>query len=246
LIGNAIKFTEKDTIAFGYTQPDPTQLQFYVKDSGIGVPNDKLELIFDRFRQVEDSNTRKYGGTGLGLTISRNLVKLLGGEIWVESVLDKGSTFYFTLPFKPIVASTPIQTPINTEHLHFDWNDKTILVAEDLDINYLFIEKALQKTNVNLVRAVNGEEAISKCKEDNNIDLVLMDIRMPVMNGYEATKEIKKFRKELPIIAQTAHALSEEKGKSLEAGCNDYIAKPIKLNILLPLLNQYLTKTNHK
>ncbi len=242
LLGNAVKFTDKGFIEYGYEiEDDKNLIQFYVKDTGIGIPEEKAALVFDRFRQLEDSNTRKYGGTGLGLTISKNLVHLLGGKIWVDSKPGPGSTFYFTLPFKPGDGTEVENAGSLVEKDRYDWSDKTILVAEDIDINYLFIEKALQETNVNLLWAHNGIEAIEMSSK-YKLDLVLMDIRMPEMDGYEATRAIKSIREDLPIIAQTAHALSEEKVKSLQAGCDDYIAKPIKLKSLYSIINKHLQK----
>ncbi|MFC1733899.1 ATP-binding protein, partial [candidate division KSB1 bacterium] len=244
LIGNAIKFTDKGYIELGYEINEEKKfISFYVKDTGIGISADKLELVFDRFRQIEDSNTRKYGGTGLGLTISKNLVKLLGGDMWAESELGKGTVFKFTLPFKPVEGALIEDLDSINEREEYDWTGKVILVAEDIDINYLFIEKALQKTNVSMMWAQDGQQAVDICSK-NKIDLVLMDIRMPLMDGYEATRQIKKIRNDLPVIAQTAHALSEEKVRSLQAGCDDYIAKPIKLKSLYTIISKYLSNNS--
>ncbi len=226
LVGNAVKFTEKGKVEFGYKIKKDI-IEFFIKDTGIGLLPDKINFIFERFRQGEESSTREYGGTGLGLTISRRLVELLGGTIWVESVLQKGSTFYFKLPLiiekghakmKPLAPSTTI----------YDWTDKVILVAEDENSNFELVKAILSKTNALVVRAKNGKEAVNICFENRQIDIVLMDIRMPEMDGYEATKKIKSVKKELPIISLTAYAMADDREKSLNAGCDDYLAKPIK------------------
>ncbi len=239
LIGNAIKFTEKGTIEFGYDFVENNTIQFYIKDTGIGLPPDKLNVIFERFRQAQESTTKEYGGTGLGLTISRRLVELLGGKIWVESFINEGSTFYFTLPLEQLKGKHAIR---QTEDISddFDWSDKKILVAEDEASNYELVKATLLKTNVKLLRAYNGLEAVDISKKDDNIDLILMDIRMPGMNGYEATKLIKSFNSNIPVLSLTAYAMAEDKEKSMAAGCDDYISKPIKPNELIKTIGKYI------
>ncbi len=240
LLDNAVKFTEKGFIEFGYSINNQSYLQFYVKDTGIGIPNDKMNIIFDRFRQVDGSNTRKYGGTGLGLAISKNLVELLGGKMWLESQIDKGTTFYFTLPYNPAEKAVE-KTQIITKHKKkYIWNNKIILIAEDTVSNYQFLEAALRKTKANLLWAQDGKEAVDMCKANDKINLILMDIQMPVLNGYKAARQIRQFRKDLPIIAETAFAMSGDREKSLEAGCDDYIAKPIKIAELLEKIDKWL------
>jgi CheY-like chemotaxis protein len=239
LLENAFKFTEKGSVLFGYGLTE-NFVEFYVNDSGIGINPDFHQLIFERFRQVELSTVRKYGGTGLGLSISKAYIEKLGGGIWVESELGKGSTFYFNLP---------LQTATNTELAQkndsilintYNWSSKTILIAEDESLNYHFFEEILEDSLVNLIWAKNGKEAVEKCFENNQINMVLMDIKMPIMNGYEATREIKKHKPDLPVIAQTAYALIGDENKAKEAGCNEYIQKPININELMKLLSKYL------
>jgi len=239
LIGNAIKFTEKGFIEFGYNLKDENTIQFYIKDTGIGLPLDKLNVIFERFRQAEESTTKEYGGTGLGLTISRRLIELLGGTIWVESVLHQGSTFYFTLPLKIANGSVKMK-PFSSITEKHDWKDKSILVAEDEISNYELVKATLLKTNAKLLWAKNGKETVEICKNNDTIDLILMDIRMPEMNGYEATKIIKEMRHDLPVISLTAYAMADDMEKSLEAGCDDYIAKPIKPQDLIDKISLYI------
>ncbi|MBL7104234.1 MAG: response regulator [Bacteroidales bacterium] len=240
LVGNAIKFTDKGYIEFGYKIIDDNIIQFYIKDTGIGLPLDKINLIFERFRQAEESSTKEYGGTGLGLTISKRLAEMLGGTIWVESVLHEGSTFFFNLPLKLIKSGIEMK-PFDKLIDKHEWSDKIILVAEDEISNFELVKAALQKTNVQILRAKNGIEAVSICKENNDINLVLMDIRMPEMSGYEATRKIKAFRSNLPIISLTAYAMADDKDKSLQAGCNDYISKPIKPQEFIKKISRYLS-----
>ncbi|MBN2175368.1 MAG: PAS domain S-box protein [Bacteroidales bacterium] len=240
LIGNAIKFTDRGSIEIGYKVLDKDKMiQFYVKDTGIGLRADKMELIFERFRQAEESSTKEYGGTGLGLTISRKLVELLGGEIWVVSELHKGSTFYFSLPYNPVNGTKKMkQAKVLSEKP--DWSNKVILVAEDEDSNFELVKAILQQTQAKIVRAFNGKEAVEICKEKNDINLVLMDIRMPVLNGYEATRYIKKLKSNLPVVSLTAYAMSDDRVKSLNAGCDDYISKPIKPKELINKISKVM------
>ncbi len=241
LIGNAVKYTEKGSIECGYevkTKSAGSYLEFYVKDSGIGIPKDKHEHIFERFSKIEDNKTKLYRGTGLGLTITKNLVNLLGGKIWLESTENIGSTFYFTLPVEEFKGHPTHESEFD-ESIK-DWKKNTILIAEDEDSNYRVLQMALKRTNINILRAENGKQAIEICKANKKINLVLMDLKMPVLNGIDATKEIKKIRPELPIIAQTAYAMAEDKKATLEVGCVDYLSKPIKRNILISTLNKYL------
>ncbi|MFZ4547219.1 MAG: ATP-binding protein, partial [Bacteroidales bacterium] len=237
LLGNALKFTEFGSIEFGYTvQQD--WLSFYVNDTGIGILPGKQKLLFQRFSQVDPSTTRKYGGTGLGLAISKNLTELLGGSIGMDSNPGKGSNFYFTLPFKPVikVAGKIANVDLNTA----DWKGKTILVAEDIIQNYQLMEALLKRTGVRLLHAPNGQIAIDMVKSEPAIDLVLMDIQLPIKTGYEALREICVFKSDLPVISYTAFALPHERDKSLKAGFADFITKPIKTETLIPMLDKYL------
>ena len=240
LVGNAVKFTERGFVEFGYTQENDQFLQFYVKDTGIGLPKDKEKEIFERFSKFNSDKDRLYGGTGIGLSIAKHLVDLMGGEIWVESEPLVGTTFYFTIPYHRL--SIPInaieETPEPTKV--FNWEGKTFLVAEDEEDNFRYIEVALALSNASLIWARDGQEAVDVFKRVNDIDLVLMDIKMPQMDGYTATREIKNISSKVPVIAQTAYAMSEEKEKSREAGCDDYIAKPIGYDDLLATINRFV------
>ncbi len=238
LIGNAFKFTEEGIIEFGYEILEEKIIQFYIKDTGIGLPADKLTVIFERFRQAEESTTKEYGGTGLGLTISRKLIELMGGTIWVESVLHVGSTFYFTLPFKEVKENEKLKPFRELSDKH-DWSGKIILVAEDENSNFEFLKATLSRTKAMVLRAKNGKEAVEMCFK-NSIDLVLMDIRMPEMNGYEATRAIRSRLPDLPIVSLTAYAMAEDRERSLAEGCNDHLSKPIKPIELIYRISRFL------
>ncbi len=243
LIGNALKFTLEGHIEFGYTLIEDDNLQFYVKDSGIGIPKDKQSLIFERFGQVLDSNFYiNQKGTGLGLAISSNLVKMLGGRMWVNSEMGKGSTFYFTLPYNHIEITNKQESQANSTKENFLYNGKTILIAEDEEINYLYFKQILKHTSANLIWVKTGLEAVDTARYNPDISLILMDCKMPVMDGYAATKEIKTFRPQLPIIAQTAFAMSDEQDISIQAGSDAYISKPIRIKELFTILDKFLNK----
>ncbi len=239
LISNAIKFTKKGSVEIGYREYDKKNILFYIKDSGIGLPPNKVEVIFERFRQAEESSTKEYGGTGLGLTISKKLVELLGGAIWVESVVNEGSVFYFTLPNIPVTRNIKVKTPKKKQEV-FDWSGKKILVVEDEYSNFELVEATLFQTKVEIIHATNGKEAVDICRQRDDIDVVLMDMRMPVMNGYEATEIIKAEKKDLPIISLTAYAMAEDRQKSMMAGCDDYISKPIIPMKFIEIINKFI------
>ena len=243
LLKNALKFTTAGFVEFGYrkiTNKDIPLIEFYVKDTGIGIKEESKELIFEIFRQGDDSHTRNFGGTGIGLSVAKKLTELLGGKISVESRVDVGSTFYFTIPYskpgdiQPMVEEkTIMQTP------HY-YPGKTILVAEDEDSNYEFLEVVIKLTSAEIIRAKNGLEALKIFNSGQKIDLLLLDLKMPVMTGYQVVSEIRKTDTKLPIIAQTAYAMPGDSKKALEAGCSDYIAKPIKKQALLQKIEKYL------
>ncbi|MBN1415078.1 MAG: PAS domain S-box protein [Bacteroidales bacterium] len=241
LIGNSIKFTQFGFIEFGYQLKKPNELLFYVKDTGIGIPKEKLNLIFERFMQADSSSTRKYGGSGLGLAISKGLVELLGGKMWAESTVNIGSTFYFAIPYTPAVKKEEDKEEKKKPKTNYSWEGRTFLIAEDDKFSYKFLEGFLKQTHANVIHAADGIEAVNLCRSNNKIDLVLMDIQMPEMNGFEATEEIKKFNKSIPVIAQTANAITEERQKCLNAGCDDFISKPININELYAKIDKWLS-----
>lgn len=250
LLGNAIKFTEKGYIKFGYkfiTKNKRKFLEFFVEDTGLGINKQKIQYVFDRFSKVPADKTKLYGGTGLGLSISKSLTELLGGEISVESVENKGTTFKFTIPQKEDIHfaedfATNNNQNKNITSKEYNWQNKTLLVAEDEEMNYLFLHEVLKNSQIKIIWSRNGKDAVAKIKESEDIDIVLMDVKMPYMDGYEATKEIKKIKPQIPIIIQTAYAMESERVKGLDAGCNEYIEKPVKQDELLTLINKYLSK----
>ena len=193
-----------------------------------------------KYLKIDSQESNKlYRGAGLGLAISQNLINELGGDIWIESETGIGSTFYFTLPFVKTDTKYKQELPLNTD---FNWENKTILIAEDEHSNIKMIKLVLQKTNVKIIHVQNGKDAINKCKENKEIDLVLLDIKMPKLNGLEATHEIRKFNIKIPIIAFSAYAMPADQQNAKKAGCTDFIAKPIKKDLLLNKLDQHLKK----
>lgn len=239
LIKNALKFTFEGYVEYGLSiEKIDNVIMFYVKDTGIGIRQEDSEIIFENFRQVDDSNTRIFGGTGLGLSVAKKYSEMIGGKIWVESKFGEGSTFYLTLPYIEHIAKT---AKIRVEQsMSPKFPGKTILIAEDEYSNYELLIVYLEDLEVKTLWARDGEEAVSICESNSNIDLVLMDIKMPKMNGLDATSKIRKSRPNLPIIAQTAFVLHGDDAKAFEAGCNDYIGKPIKRRDLYTLLSKYL------
>jgi len=237
LINNAVKFTKSGNIDYGFEIKDDF-IQLYVKDTGIGIPQELNDKIFDRFIQVEQSMTKNFEGAGLGLAISRGLVELLGGKIWVESEINKGSTFFFTLPYTQDVV--PSKADIKYTDIPVKYNHRKILIVEDDGFSFQYLNVILTKSGITVIHAENGEQAVELVRNTSDIDLILMDIRMPVMDGIEATKLIKQIRPELPIIAQTAYAFSEERNKILSIGCDEYLTKPLERVKLNQLVNMYL------
>ena len=251
LIGNAIKFTESGEVVVEVKEVQPevkeketVSLLFTVTDTGIGIPADKIDIIFDSFSQADSSVTREYGGTGLGLAISKKLVELMGGNIWVESAVGQGSTFSFTARFE--VQAEPGRAIEPPEGFLFEIENLRplhILLAEDSEDNQFLIQAYLKRTPYQLDVAENGAIALEKFKA-GSYDVVLMDVQMPVMDGYTATREIRKWEgekkiKETPIIAFTAHAMKKDMQKSREAGCNFHLTKPVKKGTLLKIIMDY-------
>jgi len=246
LVKNAIKYSFAGTIEFGYSPVvinNNMSLQFFVKDTGIGIPKERQEAIFERFIQADIGDKRAYQGAGLGLSIAKAYVEMLGGKIWVDSTEGHGSVFYFTIPYK-----VEPEEKIAAKNF-FIPDDKTskikpikILVVEDNDEASFLIKILINKFCKEVLCARDGFEAVEICHNNPDIDLVLMDIKMPVMNGYEATREIRKFNASLIIIAQTAFALPGDREKAIEAGCNDYVTKPIYKAQLLQLIENYFKK----
>lgn len=242
LIENAVKFTTKGFVEFGYSIiEEENKIQFYVIDSGIGISGEKFDMIYDLFRQADESFTREYGGTGIGLTIAKKIVDHLGGEIWVQSTPKQGTNIYFSLPLEKPESKFELSSVDDIQNT-FNWQNKVVLVADDIDINYKLIEEILMPTRAKIIWAKDGKEAVDFCLNNDDIDLVLMDIKMPVMNGFEATQKIKEHKKQVKIIGQTAYAHDNDRQKCLNAGFDNYIAKPIKIETLLSTINQVFSQ----
>lgn len=240
LIGNAFKFTSQGSIEVSYRIDSGQFITFYVSDTGIGIPPDKQQVIFDRFIQVEQGPNRLYGGTGLGLSIVKGLVELLHGSLWLNSEPGKGSTFYFTIPITGEELPETKQMEVEPIPTANDFRSKTILIVEDDEFNAEYINEILSDTGLNLMHAGYGEQAI-RLAMSHLPDLILMDVGLPDMPGYDAIREIKKRKPDMKIIAQTAYAADEDRVKAMDAGCIDYISKPLKHELLLAMIHRYLS-----
>ena len=254
LVKNAIKYTDKGSVEFGYVSTGSTtdslssvseraELQFYVKDTGIGIPKDRQEAIFERFIQADIADVQARQGAGLGLSIAKAFVEMLGGKIWVESEVGVGSTFYFTLPYN----IAPIEKTKSENGFQADKADSyaknlKILIVEDDEISELYLNEIVNIFGKEILTARTGIEAVEVCKNNPDIDLILMDIQLPELSGYKATEQIRQFNKDVIIIAQTAFGLSGDREKAINAGCNDYITKPINKEELLALIQKELKK----
>jgi len=241
LVKNAIKYSNKGKIEFGCINKGEF-IEFYVKDNGSGISPDRLEAIFERFIQADIYDKNAAQGAGLGLSIAKAYVKMLGGNIWVRSEEGKGSEFYFTLPNKAAKNEKLAQRKVESGHGNGVLNKKLkILIAEDDEASGVLIQIILRAYSSEILISKNGLEALEICKNNRDIDLIMMDVKMPVMDGFEATRHIRQFNKDVIIIAQTAYGLSGDKDKALLAGCSDYISKPIIKEELLGLINKYFT-----
>jgi len=237
LITNAIKFTKKGYIELGYEKREDF-VEFFVKDTGQGISKEEQDKLFNRFLQ---SKTNKGNlGHGLGLSISRELVSLMGGDMWMESKLEKGSTFYFTLPNNRRIGRKKNDMNDIFEN-NIDFGDKTIFIVEDIEFNIKLLKSYLEETNVKIIVAEDGNDALIKYNENkNNIDLILMDIQLPEMNGTEVTKIIRTIDTNTPIIAQTAYAMRDEVDDIMSFGFDDLIKKPIRKEELLKIISKYI------
>ncbi len=252
LLSNALKYTEKGEIRFGFEplfnseyDKEPSLLQFFVEDTGIGILEENASFIFESFNKIEEDNTKFYRGAGLGLFISKGMVELMGGKIWFNSKVNEGSTFYFTIPYMEIAEvaakrKRKEKLPQKESISEYDWRNKTILIAEDEQNNIIYLSEILRRTGATILEVKNGKKAVELVEKNMDISLILMDLMMPEMDGYEATQRIKTMRPKLPIIAQTAYAKAREKEKSLEVGCDGYISKPYNPPELLRLLQTFM------
>ncbi len=241
LLENALKFTNNGYIEFGYKlkqDHEPVEIEIYVKDTGIGINPDKQEIIFKRFSQEEKELSKSFGGLGLGLSIAKENAELLGGEINLKSTKGQGSSFYVTIPYKPVYFDNDKQSSKESE-------SGTILIVEDEEVNYLYLDTLIEDydPNLKILHAKNGDDAIEICRQNNKIDLVLMDLKMSGINGFEATKQIKKMNPQLTIIAQSAYTSKKDKEEAILSGCDDFISKPISEETLLEIVNKYIKTT---
>lgn len=247
LISNAVKFTEEGQVEIGLKLKGQRMLEFYIQDTGIGMSKEELTTIFDRFTRSKLSEEKKISGTGLGLAISKNLVEMLGGNMWVSSEMGVGTKFSFTLPYIRPVNNTVGFKKTTSPSQNYIWENTTILIAEDDDNAFTYLTHILEKTKAKLIRANNGIEAVEAVNfHKNNIDVVLMDLRMPELNGLEAARRIKKNFAGVSIIAQTAFAMEDDRSKCIEAGCDDYITKPINPENLLAKITQFISQKSEK
>lgn len=237
LIGNALKFTHEGVVEFGISTTNG-QSTIYVKDTGIGIPLEKQQIIFEPFRQGEDSISRTYGGTGLGLAIVESYAGLLDMQIYLESALGEGSTFFIKLPrdiYRNELSEQPVREDVSGKD--YNWTGRTILVVEDDRISFLFLNKLLSMTGASIIHAGDGGQAVKLCRENPEIDIVLMDVRLPDVSGWDATRQIKENKPALPVVIETAHALSGDKDEMLQSGCDGFLTKPIKKEELLTVIN---------
>lgn len=240
LLSNATKFTEKGHIKFG-CKKEMNTLLFFVEDTGIGIESEKQPYVFNRFMQVFEGKDKLYGGTGLGLSISQKIVEMLGGKIWLNSKMNKGTTFSFTIPYK---TNNEDNQTINKSNKIYskDFKGKEIMIVDDERSNSLYLKKIIELTNAHPVIANNGNECLNYLRNNNKVDLILLDIKMPKPNGYEVVELIKNNYPKIPVIAQTAYAMSEDKNKALNSGFDDYLSKPISEDELLNVISKHLLK----
>lgn len=248
-IKNAIKYTDNGEVRFGCSLKGD-YLELYVQDTGVGVPQDRMDAIFNRFEQADIADERAFEGSGLGLALTKSYVEMLGGKIGLDSVEGKGSTFYVTLPYQPAEkTSNPINYSKGTaladiyEAIKDFGRELKVLVAEDDQASFLVLNQLLKKINCEILHTLSGHETVEKCRKDPDIDIIMMDIKMPEMDGYEATRKIREFNSEVYIVAQTAYALKGDEDKSLEAGMNTHITKPVQEKALMEAVLQCLQNT---
>ena len=249
LIKNAIKYTETGSITFGYELKHLERkniFEFSIKDTGIGIPANRIDAIFNRFEQADIEDKRAFEGSGLGLAISKSYVEMLGGKIGVSSKEGSGSTFTFSIPYNRQSLKEAGSRQNKEETSSVSLNSLSVIIAEDDAVSRMYFEALLKNTFKKISFTTTGAETLDKFRENSETDLILMDIKMPDMTGYDATREIRRFNQDVIIIAQTAYGMSDDKERAIEAGCDDYISKPINKEILFEKIKNCLTKKRPK
>jgi signal transduction histidine kinase len=241
LLVNALKFTKQGHVCLGYELKGET-LEFFVEDTGVGIRKELQDDIFKRFRQADSTLSRQFGGSGLGLSICKAYIELLGGRIWVDSEVGVGSVFRFTIPYKKSTMNKNVELLSSCEGERTDSESRqySVLVAEDEDLNFILLREILSPLDMSVVRAINGKEAVDMVKKRKDIDLVLMDLKMPVMDGYEAAALIKEECPNLPILALTAYSHESDKRRAYACGCSDFISKPFRKADLIEKMKLHL------
>jgi signal transduction histidine kinase len=239
LVGNALKYTREGRVEFSCALKS-NELYFKIEDTGIGIPKHLHHKIFDRFWQVDSTVTREFGGTGLGLSISKAYLELMGGRIWLDSEPGKGSVFHFTVPYEPAVKSSSTGSEESDKHFEGSLSKKVILIAEDEMNNFLLLREYLSSSVFTIIRVENGLDAVNICKNRSDIDIILMDIKMPVMDGIEASRQIKIMKPGIPVIAVTAYSYDTDRKRLLESGFDEFLPKPLKRTSLLKMINQFV------
>jgi PAS domain S-box-containing protein len=247
LIKNAIKFTDEGIICVG-ASVNANKIDCYVKDTGIGIPHDRLEAVFNRFEQADIKDLRAKQGSGLGLAISKAYIEILGGKIMLQSQENEGSEFRFTIPNLKVNDVSQVETGVDVAITVANSQKSKklrILVAEDDDISYLYLETIMAEVNCDLVRCTNGAETVKEFDSCKDFDMIIMDVKMPIMNGLDATREIRKKDKKIKIIANSAYAMPGDKEAAIEAGCNGYLTKPLRKEDILFSIGIYKENVHH-
>lgn len=245
LLNNALKFCHSGCIEFGYYQSKYNMVRFFVRDTGIGIPPEKQEVIFEPFRQADESSNRIFGGNGLGLAIAKALVENMGGRLCVESKIDIGSNFFFDLPIVDTVGSRRKKEGKPMVEKEYRWDGRKILIVEDTHLNFILLREFIKKTSALVIPANTGSVALEILEKTDDIDLVLLDIRLPDINGYEIARKIKNMNSKIPVIFQTAYSTDCDKSEASKAGCDGFLVKPITKDLLLRTIDSFFNAVDN-